>query len=122
MKIILGYSCFGMFVPLFSTIPFISRDRRFLVPLWLFAIERTHTCAGGIYEAAGPCNIQKPDSITTACAEQVVRNLVAKNPRHLRSFLRFQPYQVSETRLEIKRNDWLLVDMCPQAANHCALF
>ena len=31
-------------------------------------------------------------------------------------------------RLKIKRNDWLLVDMCPQAAtrpqaaNHCALF
>ena len=25
-------------------------------------------------------------------------------------------------RLEIKRNDWLLVDTCPQAANHCALF
>ena len=22
----------------------------------------------------------------------------------------------------IKRNDWLLADMCPQAANHCALF
>ena len=25
-------------------------------------------------------------------------------------------------RLRIKRNDWLLVDMCPQAANHCGLF
>ena len=25
-------------------------------------------------------------------------------------------------RLKIKRNDWLLVDTCPQAANHCALF
>ena len=25
-------------------------------------------------------------------------------------------------RLEIKRNDWLLADMCPQAASHCALF
>ena len=25
-------------------------------------------------------------------------------------------------RLKIKRNDWLLADMCPQAANHCALF
>ena len=24
-------------------------------------------------------------------------------------------------RLKIKRNDWLLVDTCPQAANHCAL-
>ena len=24
-------------------------------------------------------------------------------------------------RLKIKRNDWLLADMCPQAANHCAL-
>ena len=23
-------------------------------------------------------------------------------------------------RLKIKRNDWLLVDTCPQAANHCA--
>ena len=23
-------------------------------------------------------------------------------------------------RLKIKRNDWLLADMCPQAANHCA--
>ena len=25
-------------------------------------------------------------------------------------------------RLRIKRNDWLLADTCPQAANHCALF
>ena len=25
-------------------------------------------------------------------------------------------------RLKIKLNDWLLVDTCPQAANHCALF
>ena len=25
-------------------------------------------------------------------------------------------------RLKIMRNDWLLADMCPQAANHCALF
>ena len=25
-------------------------------------------------------------------------------------------------KLKIKRNDWLLADMCPQAANHCALF
>ena len=25
-------------------------------------------------------------------------------------------------RLKIKRNDWLLADMCPQAANQCALF
>ena len=25
-------------------------------------------------------------------------------------------------RLKIKHNDWLLVDTCPQAANHCALF
>ena len=24
--------------------------------------------------------------------------------------------------LKIKRNDWLIADMCPQAANHCALF
>ena len=24
--------------------------------------------------------------------------------------------------LKIKHNDWLLADMCPQAANHCALF
>ena len=25
-------------------------------------------------------------------------------------------------RLKIKRNDWLLADKFPQAANHCALF
>ena len=25
-------------------------------------------------------------------------------------------------RLKIKCNDWLLADMCPQVANHCALF
>ena len=25
-------------------------------------------------------------------------------------------------KLKIKRNDWLLVDTCSQAANHCALF
>ena len=25
-------------------------------------------------------------------------------------------------KLKIKRNDWLLVDTCQQAANHCALF
>ena len=25
-------------------------------------------------------------------------------------------------RLKIKRNDWLLADTCPQAANHYALF
>ena len=25
-------------------------------------------------------------------------------------------------RLKIKRNDWLLADTCPQAANHSALF
>ena len=24
--------------------------------------------------------------------------------------------------LKIKRNDWLLADTCPQAANHCASF
>ena len=24
--------------------------------------------------------------------------------------------------LKLKRNDWLLADTCPQAANHCALF
>ena len=24
--------------------------------------------------------------------------------------------------LKIKRNDWLLADTCPPAANHCALF
>ena len=23
-------------------------------------------------------------------------------------------------RLKIKRNDWMLADTCPQAANHCA--
>ena len=25
-------------------------------------------------------------------------------------------------KLKIKRNDWLIADICPQAANHCALF
>ena len=25
-------------------------------------------------------------------------------------------------KLKIKRTDWLLADMCPQVANHCALF
>ena len=25
-------------------------------------------------------------------------------------------------RLKMKRNDWLLADTCPQAANHCAFF
>ena len=25
-------------------------------------------------------------------------------------------------RLKIKRNDWLLADTCPQAANDCAVF
>ena len=25
-------------------------------------------------------------------------------------------------KLRIKCSDWLLADMCPQAANHCALF
>ena len=25
-------------------------------------------------------------------------------------------------KLKIKRNDWLLADTCPQAANHCTLF
>ena len=25
-------------------------------------------------------------------------------------------------KLKIKRNDWLLADTCPQAANHCDLF
>ena len=25
-------------------------------------------------------------------------------------------------KLKIKRNDWLLANMCPQAPNHCALF
>ena len=25
-------------------------------------------------------------------------------------------------KLKIKHNDWLLADMCLQAANHCALF
>ena len=25
-------------------------------------------------------------------------------------------------RLKIERNDWLIADTCPQAANHCALF
>ena len=25
-------------------------------------------------------------------------------------------------KLKIRRNDWLLSDTCPQAANHCALF
>ena len=25
-------------------------------------------------------------------------------------------------KLKIKRNDWLLADTCPQAANHCPLF
>ena len=25
-------------------------------------------------------------------------------------------------KLKIKPNDWLLADMCPQAANHCAFF
>ena len=25
-------------------------------------------------------------------------------------------------KLKIKRNDWLLADTCPQAANHLALF
>ena len=28
----------------------------------------------------------------------------------------------SSLRLKNKRNDWLLADTCPQAANHCALF
>ena len=25
-------------------------------------------------------------------------------------------------KLKIKRNGWLFADMCPQVANHCALF
>ena len=25
-------------------------------------------------------------------------------------------------KLKIRRNDWLLADTCPHAANHCALF
>ena len=25
-------------------------------------------------------------------------------------------------KLKIKHSDWLLADMCPQAANHCPLF
>ena len=29
--------------------------------------------------------------------------------------------KLEHSRLKIKRNDWLLADMCPQAANHCAL-
>ena len=27
-----------------------------------------------------------------------------------------------QVELKIKRNDWLLAGMCPQAANHCTLF
>ena len=29
---------------------------------------------------------------------------------------------LASLRLKIKRNDWLLADTCPQAANLCALF
>ena len=51
----------------------------------------------------------------------------------LRSFIKQHIFLNAETgleviqlefilRLKIKRNDWLLGDMCPQPANHCALF
>ena len=39
----------------------------------------------------------------------------------LRSFLQVIKLEFIH-RLKIKRNDWLLVDTCLQAANHCALF
>ena len=29
---------------------------------------------------------------------------------------------IHNSKFKIKHNDWLLVDTCPQAANHCALF
>ena len=28
----------------------------------------------------------------------------------------------SSLKLKIKRYDWLIVDMCPQATNHCTIF
>ena len=44
-----------------------------------------------------------------------------KNANNGRSGLEVIKLEYS-LRLKIKRNDWLLADMCPQAANHCALF
>ena len=44
------------------------------------------------------------------------------------TFLSYPKYRLEviklehSIRLKIKRNDWLLADTCPQAANHCALF
>ena len=40
---------------------------------------------------------------------------------HHRVWLEVKKLEYS-LRLKIKRNDWLLVDKCPQAANHCTLF
>ena len=50
--------------------------------------------------------------------------LTTVNP-HVRNARRSEPKVIKLDfilKLKIKRNDWLLADMCPQAANHCALF
>ena len=59
------------------------------------------------------------------------RSLLRKSPVTNRAFERLFTYQNPSLqviklafilRLKITRNDWLLADMCPQSANHCALF
>ena len=47
---------------------------------------------------------------------------VIKYTRILRSQVFRQRKLEYSLRLLVKRNDWLLADTCPQAANHCALF
>ena len=49
-------------------------------------------------------------------------NFMLSSVEHLKKFYYLEVIKLEFIlRLKIKRNDWLLADTCPQAANHCAL-
>ena len=60
----------------------------------------------------------KSQSLSRTCETQISKNYLYTGLSPGLEVIKLE-YNL---RLKIKRNDWLLADTCPQAANHCALF
>ena len=57
-------------------------------------------------------------SVDNLCKQFGPRSMAEQNVRPGPKVIKLE-YSL---KLQIKRNDWLLADTCPQAANHCTLF
>ena len=93
-----------------------------LVALW-FSRGSRPVLLKNVYYCDFPSGVlttSPPTSSGSAHMGKIVRRGVKPDLKHVRNWPGLEVIKLEFIlRLKIKRNDWLLADKCPQAANHC---